>query len=853
MQFLDNFSQLEIDTEYLRLPKLPFLEETSKTLGLTGVDANEVLRTLCIGKFKEFVDKGWIPKDQKKKYGDQVKLELDTYKDLHFTDYVLLIWKIIEKAKSEGVFIDHGRGSCVGSLIFYLLEITRVDPIKNSLFFSRFVSKTRAKSKKDADGNIYLQADLVPDADLNLGEGRGIVLEWLHKLYPNRICKILTMGKLAGKILIKDVSKVVLDYTEDQAQGLADLVEVKHGVVETIEKTLKNVEGFKDWASVNKKACDIAMQLQDLYRQKGVHASGYLVSHDELSETMPYQIDSEGQRISSFTMKYVPAIKVDLLGLTTNTIIKNVLDASGEDINNINLDNDPFIYEKFQDGKLLPYGLYQISQSCAYRVCKNVKPVALSELSDVNAIARPGALAYEKAYVDNTGEPPHEVFKDSLGWTRFQPLYQEQSIQMAIKLGFTPDEGETLRRVIGKKLVKEVAVWKDKVYAKCTENNIPKEAGDAMWELIEASAAYSFNASHSLATASISALTVYLKYKHPLLWYVECLKIGVSQEDMGIIAHELPYFNIKLLPPDLVKSDINFKIEGKNIRYGLTAIKGLKNKNPLTNFINEKTDFKNKLECFDAAKRSKINIGALSALIQAGALNGFSQTRSRLVLEAQTYNILFEKEKGHVHDLFSAGETDILTAVKKLTETKNDTGKAFIIKSSRFETIKKKYNPYKDIYQLNSRNESLASWMYEFTLLGNSYSENLCGIYKKVNPTFISIKDIKSKKDNEKVMFAGVVGADVAKRTSSKGNKYVKMDIIDETGNVNSMIFDGYQGNIDRIKDNNGGKLPEEGDLVVVTARVKDGAVFVNDIATQSNKIYMRLQELKDSEEETEN
>jgi DNA polymerase-3 subunit alpha len=818
-------------------------------MGLEKPDSNELLRKLCLDKFKEFCNNGLIPDKEKKKYAAQVKLELDTYKELHFTDYVLLIWKIIEKAKSEGVFIDHGRGSCVSSIVFYLLEITRIDPIKNGLFFSRFVSKTRSKFTIDENNNIFLQADLVPDADLNLGEGRPVVLEWLHKLYPNRICKILTMGKLAGRILIKDVSKIVLDYSEDQAQFLSDLIEMKHGIIESTEDTYNRSPEFKEWADTNPTAYKIALKLQDLYRQKGVHASGYLVCRDELLDTMPYQMDSEGARISSYTMKYVPAIKVDLLGLTTNTIIRNVLDASGEKLSEINLDDDPFIYQKFQDGKLLPYGLYQISQSCAYRVCKRVKPVNLSELSAVNAIARPGALAYEDAYVNNTGESPHPIFNEDLNWTRFQPLFQEQAIKLAMRLGFSADEGETLRRIIGKKLVKEIPIWKEKIYAKCKKNNIPTEAADAMWKLVDESSKYSFNLSHSAATSAISALTVYLKYKYPLLWFVECLKVGVSQEEVGQIAHELAKFNIKLLPPDLIKSEINFKIEDGNIRFGLSAIKGLKNKTPITTFCKYKFNFKNKLECFDAAKTSKINIGALSSLIQAGALGTYPGSRSRLVLEAQTYNLLKPKEKAHLQDLFEVGETDVLAGIKKLTETNDENGKPFI-KDTRFKTIKKSYDGYKTIYQLNSRNENLASWMYEFLLLGSSYSENLKSIYQKVNPTFVAIGELSKKKDNERVMFAGIVGDDIVKRKSSKGNQYVRMNVVDETGSVNTMIFDGKQGNIERIKEENGGKLPEEGDLVVVSARTKDGAVFVNDIATQSNKIYMRLQQLKDSEDE---
>ena len=137
-----------------------------------------------------------------------------------------------------------------------------------------------------------------------------------------------------------------------------------------------------------------------------------------------------------------------------------------EDINP-KLENDPTIYGQYQNGVLLPYGLYQISADCAYKALLKIKPKNLDELSDLNSIARPGALSYLDGYVQNINECPHPAFKEILGSTRNYCLYQEQIIQMAMALGFTPEEGELIRRVVGKKLVDEVKSWKDKIYQKC--------------------------------------------------------------------------------------------------------------------------------------------------------------------------------------------------------------------------------------------------------------------------------------------------------------------------------------------------------------------------------------------------
>jgi DNA polymerase-3 subunit alpha len=308
-------------------------------------------------------------------------------------------------------------------------------------------------------------------------------------------------------------------------------------------------------------------------------------------------------------------------------------------------------------------------------------------------------------------------------------------------------------------------------------------------------------------------------------------------------------FGIELLPPHLAKSDVDFKIEGDNIRYGLSAIKGISEKT-LKNVIAFRSNFTNKMECFDAAKEAKINIGALSAMIQAGALDGFGKSRSKLALEAQTYNILTDREKNMIRQMFANGETDILDNIKKLSDA---TDGDFIIKPSRFETIKKKYEPYKKIYLLNSRNEDLANFWYEYTLLGNPYSQSLNKIYREKNPSFNSIIDIKSKKEGDKVMVVGVV-QEVTKRTSQRGNKYVKVIISDETSEVAAMVFDSNRNKIQEMMDKNGGKLPEENDIVVISGAVKGpDAIYINDLGIQSNKIYCKLKDLKDSKETLEN
>jgi len=478
---------------FIRLPEIVISNTIRKDLSLDDKANNKlILRTLCYKGFEEKLLKGQIPKEDHQKYTDQIKFELDFFDKYYFTDYVLLCYLVIRKAVELGVFIDFGRGSCVSSAVFWLLKITRCDPLKHNLFFSRFVSETRTKSKV-INGEVYLDKSLIPDADLNLGEGRDKIVDWLRELYPNRVCKILALATMSGKVLIKDVYKTYAEVSEDQSQAIADLVEREFGVVQDIEDVYKDNEQFKQWADDNTEVYNIALSLRDLNHHTTVHASGHIISHDELSETMPTQLDSEKQLISSYTMDDAPAVKLDLLNITTNRILKEVFSKIEEDVESINLDDDPIIYDQFQSGNLLPYGLYQVSANCMYRVANHIKPKNILDLSHCSAIARPGSLAYEKPFVKNNSESPHPLFTKTLEWTRFQPLYQEQTLAMAVAIGFTPDEAEQLRRIIGRKKLEEIGEWEQKIKDKVKTNKLPAEVGDILWKLANESASYSFN------------------------------------------------------------------------------------------------------------------------------------------------------------------------------------------------------------------------------------------------------------------------------------------------------------------------------------------------------------------------
>jgi len=842
-KFIKEFGDVKIDkVNLVRLPEIDLSIEEKKSVAGKFTDNENFLKRLVHEGWKKFNHK--VAEDKKQVYLDRLTEEFEIIKDLGFVDYFLLVWRVINKARQLGAFIDWGRGSAAGSLIFFLIGVTGVDPIDKKLFFTRFISKVRAK-KEIIDGVTYIQGDLAPDVDINLGGVREEIIQWLKDCYPSKVAKIAALSTFSGKILVKDVYKIINEANEEMAGDLADTIGKTFGVVEDIEDSYNNSEKFKKWADTYPESYGIALKLRDLIRGKSTHASGYFISYSALDEFVPIELNKEGEVSVSYEMNTAAkfGIKLDLLGLTSNEIIKDIFENIPEKLEDIDLDTNIDVYKHLQSDNLKPYGLYQISADCAYRVCQKIKPANIQELSDVNAIARPGALAYEDKYVCMSGEPPHEKLREVFSESRNLPLYQEQLIQSLVAVGFSADEGEIIRRVIGKKKRDEMPKWKDKVFETCEKNGFGSQVAEAIWKVCSDSADYSFNKSHSMATAYLGALTVYLKYKYPLQFFTACLnasqRLPDPMEEIRKIQQELPHFGIKLLPPHLLKSGMEFKIDDKNIRYGLSAIKGISD-SAMEKLIKFRGEYDSKIDCFIAAKQAGLNIGVLSSLIQAGSLDELETKRTRLVLEAQTFNLLTDREKRLVKDIHDETDNkDILSIIKVL----NEKGQ---IKDSRFETIKGKYSTYKDIYLLNSRNEEITNYFYERNCLGFSYSENLTNIFKKKNPMFNTIQRIlDTRKENDNVLIVGqILETKVSK--SKNGNKFYKAIVSDDTGTMTCLLFDGKKGMLDELRHDNAGLFPEENDIVAIKGRLKGSdAIFADKIVKQDCKIYRNMRDLK--------
>jgi len=838
--FIGSFDKIDLPLYGVRLPEFKVKSKHKNNLGLSEDASNtEFLKKLAYSN---------LPSN--KEYKKRLDHEFEIIEDLGFIDYIILVWLVIDYCKENKIPTGLGRGSAAGSLILYLIGVTKIDPIKHNLYFERFISKIRAK-KQVVNGITYLDGSLMCDVDLDICYyNRHKVIDFLNEIFPNRISKILTFNTLSGKLLIKECGKIVDEKSETEMTGVSSLIPKIFGQVKDISDAYEEVEKFKQWCDENTEIYNIALKLRNLIKNKGVHPSGVQISHSPLSEACPLELSSDKEPVSAFDMNDISQfnVKLDLLGLRSVSVVYDVCSMINKNIEDIDIE-DNFIYQQLQDLRS-PHGLFQIEADTNFKVCRKVRPRNSEELSAVLALARPGALQFVDQYAKyvETGEfqSIHPFFDDILKRTGGVALYQEQLMQMAHKIGFTLDEAEILRRIVGKKKVEEIKAWKEKIEKKCVKNNLPKEVGEILWKILEDSANYSFNASHSQSYAALAAITIYLKFKYPKEFFLSLLKMTRFEPDpiteISKIHKEMDLFDIKLLPPHIVRSDMDFSVEDKNIRFGLLSIKGISDKSieRLNNFRNK---YATKFDVFKSAQQAKLSIRVLSPLIQAGALENFKQSRSKVVLEAQLWNILNQNEQKYATIYGEKFDYDLFKIIKFLNTTKDEKGK-FIIKESRLETIRKAYTPYKKIYEQNSKNERFANWYYENKLLGYTYNTTLKDIFSDQKPDLLNIREVNDAPEGLPVLFIGVIKDQyLGVANNSKKTRYLRLNVQDETSTINALVFNDK---IEECKEMNN-HLPDENNIVIVKGRKKsEDSVFADLIAVQDHKIFMKLGEIKE-------
>ena len=499
--FLSKLPSYNLELHGVRMPKIALEAETYKALKVdSDINNEDLLKLLCKIGFEKRLNSRQINKENIQIYRDRFKLEFNTIKEGEFVDYFILLWDIIQFIEKNKIPKGAARGSAAGCLIFYLLGVTEIDPIKYGLYFERFLSKARIK--KTIINNItYLDGSLVPDCDLDISNsGREQVVNYLLDKYKGKSCKLSTHSTLTSKIIIKECGKIVAGLSEAKMNEVSNYIDVIFGKPKELEEAYSENQHFKEFCDSYPEVYRIAKKLHGLIKNKSSHASGYLISYDLLEDCVPVEYGSHGEIISSYDMYDATdiAIKVDLLGLQDITLIYRTCESVGIDPMKIDV-NDKFIYEQLNDLRS-PYGLFQIGADCNFRVTKKVRPRNINELAAVTALARPGALSFvdEFSKFVNSGEiADFDIesthLKNILKETGGVILFQETLMRIAKEVfELTMDEAELIRRAVGKKDKEKMKSYESLIFQKGDLLKIPKSA-KFYWDVLIASSSYSFN------------------------------------------------------------------------------------------------------------------------------------------------------------------------------------------------------------------------------------------------------------------------------------------------------------------------------------------------------------------------
>jgi DNA polymerase-3 subunit alpha len=552
--------------------------------------------------------------DKDKKYLERLDEELEIIGEKNFGPYFLVVRNMLNWAKSEGIMVGPGRGSAAGSLLCYALGITDIDPIKHGLLFFRFINPDR---------NDF------PDIDSDIQDTRrDEVKDYLVRQYRH-VASIATFLQFKDKGVVRDVARCLNIPLPDVNKVLK--------VVDTWDDfcTSKNTYWFREKYPEVERYGD---QLRGRIRGTGIHAAGVVTSKDPIFRYAPLEtrsVTGQDERIPVVAVdmgeaENIGLIKIDALGLKTLSVLKDCIDIIKEregtkiDLLKIDMD-DANVYTMLSDG--YTKGVFQCEAAPYTNLLVKMRVKNLAELAASNALVRPGAMnTIGKSYIARKHgreniDYKHQVMKSFTEETYGCILYQEQVMQACVQLGgMSMSEADKVRKIIGKKKdAKEFDVFKDQFVKGASQYLSPNDALD-LWHDFEAHAGYSFNKSHAVAYSTLSYWTAWLKYHYPLEFMFALLKNEKDKDGRTEYLIEAKRMGIPIKLPHLNDSDIDFKIEGKGIRFGLTGIKYISDKIAERYIAGRPFASYKEVEEFTFTKGNGVNSRALQAMRCVGAL-----------------------------------------------------------------------------------------------------------------------------------------------------------------------------------------------------------------------------------------
>ena len=604
-----------------------------------------------------------------KEVDDRVRFELHIMKTMGFPGYFLIVQDFINSARKElGVWVGPGRGSAAGSVVAYCLGITKLDPLKYDLLFERFLNPDRIS---------------LPDIDTDFDDdGRGKVLQWVMDKYGHENCAhIITYGTMAAKNAIKDVGRVekvplpvVNAWCKAMPERLPDGMKPKLANYIKVTPELQQAE-----ASVNQNESNTikyAKMLEGTIRNTGIHACGFIICRDPISDHVPVSTADDPDfpdtktavtQYDGHVIESTGLIKMDFLGLKTlseqKEAVKNVKLTRGIDVDldNIPID-DELTYQLYQRGQTI--GTFQFESAGMQKYLRELHPTVFEDLIAMNALYRPGPMDYIPSFIarKNGREPitydidiTEKYLKDTYGIT----VYQEQVMLLSRQLAnFTRGESDALRKAMGKKKKDIVDAMKPKFIEGGKKNGHDEKVLEKIWADWEKFASYAFNKSHAACYSWVAYQTAYLKAHYPAEFMAALLTRRRSDiKEITKLMDECKALGIPTLGPDVNESYTNFGVNKKGeIRFGLSAIKGMSEAATLA-IIKEREEngpFRDIYDLLERVPASAMNKKALECLALSGALDNFGIAREQYVSPAGKYSQFIDMLSNYAQQYQSA-------------------------------------------------------------------------------------------------------------------------------------------------------------------------------------------------------
>ncbi|HNQ81396.1 MAG TPA: DNA polymerase III subunit alpha [Candidatus Aminicenantes bacterium] len=703
-------------------------------------------------------------------YKDRLEREIQLVKQMQFEGYFLIVWDLLRTARSRNIPVGPGRGSAAGSLLAYCLQITDIDPLEYDLLFERFLNPERIS---------------LPDIDMDFcARRRAEMISYVTEKYgQENVSQIITFGTMAARAAIRDVGRV-LEVPLSEVDKVAKMVPLGPDV--KIASAVQDAGPLQEYVERNpriKALLDIAEKVEGQVRHPSIHAAGLVITPRPLTEFLPLYQSVKGEVTTQFAMSEIEAIgllKMDLLGLRNLTVIRDAQNliakdfGTAPDVDALPLDDGP-TFDLFKAGNT--DGVFQFESQGMKALLRSYKPEEFRDLIALNALYRPGPLKSGMAndFIERKFHPEKIVYdipelKPILEETRGLIIYQEQVMRIAVELaGFSLSKADLLRKAMGKKKAEIMTAQKQNFLDGAKRKGaISASKAAKIFDQIAKFAEYGFNKSHSAAYAALAYQTAYLKAHHPTHFMAALMtseaERGATSQIVKYVA-ECQVLGLEVRPPDINKSDFDFIVEDRAVRFGLAAVKnvGETAARALIAVRRERGPFQTIFDVVGHADGRIINRKVLESLIKAGAFDSFGLPRARsfrLIDNLIDYNREMQKIRESTQSLLFGRDAlappEIPAEIAAISEW-----------------------------------DEMLKWSYEKEALGFYISGHPLSHYRRILPRLTSHSTASFEEEAdipEEIRVAGVI-ADFQMKKTKKDERMAVFQLEDLTGRVEVVVY----------------------------------------------------------------